>query len=375
MASRLQGLTEEQAAEFFRAGSRRRLEAGEVLFTQGERSESFAFVEEGALEVVLPGDVVVATVERGQEVGAMGALSDEARSATLRALSATEVLVFDAGLLREGDASTLSASTRAAVLSSLLQQQSDRVRVGNAAQLEQLKKVAQEQRDRLQLGSFVTHVIALMCMYGLTMRAGMGLTGEASGSTRYTVLILIVFMSALLAFIWRSGERWESFGVTTKNLGRHAAEGALWSVPLVAGLLLLKWVLVQWVPAYAETPLFSGSLLVARDPSAVVPWVIVYAAFCPAQEFVARGALQGGLTRFLAGDNVKLRANILANLMFSASHAHISPGFTMLVLLPGVFWGWMFARQGSLAGVTVSHIILGVFFIFFLGYVPLPIEN
>jgi membrane protease YdiL (CAAX protease family) len=35
--------------------------------------------------------------------------------------------------------------------------------------------------------------------------------------------------------------------------------------------------------------------------------------------------------------------------------------------VPGLFWGWMFAKQRSLVGVTVSHIAVGLWAIFALG--------
>jgi membrane protease YdiL (CAAX protease family) len=35
--------------------------------------------------------------------------------------------------------------------------------------------------------------------------------------------------------------------------------------------------------------------------------------------------------------------------------------------VPGLFWGWMFARQRSIVGVTVSHIVVGLWANFLVG--------
>ena len=35
--------------------------------------------------------------------------------------------------------------------------------------------------------------------------------------------------------------------------------------------------------------------------------------------------------------------------------------------LPGLFWGWLYARHGTLIGVSVSHILLGLWTVFVVG--------
>ena len=368
----LDDLSEEDRRALFRCGELRALKAGDVLFASGEPARQFAFVESGRLEVVLDGGVQVAVLIEGEEVGAMGVVSGEERSATVRAIEDARVLVLDGDvLLGTDDASSdrgWTESGRARLMARLIREYSDRVRAGNASQLAYVEAVAREQRARLQLGSFLAYVVALMCLYGLTMRAGMGLSDDAAGTTRYTILVLLMFVGGLYWFIRRSDEPMETFGLVWRGGWKVAGQALLWSLPFIALLVALKWIAVTTVPAFDGTPIFSGELLRADRPLDVVPWMLAYAAFCPAQEFVARGALQGSLQRFLGGDRVEIKSNLLANLMFSASHAHVSPGLSILVLIPGVYWGWMFARQRSLVGVTLSHVLIGVFFLFFLGF-------
>lgn len=61
------------------------------------------------------------------------------------------------------------------------------------------------------------------------------------------------------------------------------------------------------------------------------------------------------------------KAIVIANLLFASAHAYIGFWFCVFAFLPGLFWGWLFARQRSLVGVTVSHILVGLWAIFALG--------
>ena len=53
--------------------------------------------------------------------------------------------------------------------------------------------------------------------------------------------------------------------------------------------------------------------------------------------------------------------------MFCATHLHMSSTFALLVVVPSVFWGILFARQGSLIGVSISHVLIGLWTLFVLG--------
>lgn len=48
-----------------------------------------------------------------------------------------------------------------------------------------------------------------------------------------------------------------------------------------------------------------------------------------------------------------------ANIIFSAAHLYVSPGLAVMAFVAGLFWGWLYARQGTLVGVSVSHVLLG----------------
>lgn len=97
--------------------------------------------------------------------------------------------------------------------------------------------------------------------------------------------------------------------------------------------------------------------------------VVLYAIHSPLQEFVVRAGLQASFQHFrpVEPGRVNWTAIIASNLIFASAHCFLGPGFTFAVFGPGLFWGWMFAKQRSLVGVIVSHIALGLWALFALG--------
>jgi hypothetical protein len=93
----------------------------------------------------------------------------------------------------------------------------------------------------------------------------------------------------------------------------------------------------------------------------------IYVLLSPVQEFVARGVLQGSLQEFLTGRNGVLKAILISNLIFSTFHLFVSPYFAVAAFLSGIFWGWLYSRHRTLIGVSVSHILVGAWTLYFLG--------
>jgi membrane protease YdiL (CAAX protease family) len=58
---------------------------------------------------------------------------------------------------------------------------------------------------------------------------------------------------------------------------------------------------------------------------------------------------------------------LVSNLVFAAAHSHTSFAFAMVAFLPGLFWGWIFARTNSLIVSAASHFIIGGAGIFLFG--------
>ena len=118
-----------------RQSRRRRLEKGQILFTEGERSDFVAVLVSGHMNVVTysgEGDeFIVNTVAPGETIGEIGVLSAGPRSATIQATVPCELLVLP------GSAVIDLISTRPGLAIALLSRLSNIVRrvTGVAADL------------------------------------------------------------------------------------------------------------------------------------------------------------------------------------------------------------------------------------------------
>ena len=82
-----------------------RLEAGEVLFRQGDHSDAAYFIVSGRMLVVIDaegeGERMVRELGRGETVGELGLMDTAPRSATVRAIRDTTLATFPAALFEE----------------------------------------------------------------------------------------------------------------------------------------------------------------------------------------------------------------------------------------------------------------------------------
>ena len=46
---------------------------------------------------------------------------------------------------------------------------------------------------------------------------------------------------------------------------------------------------------------------------------------------------------------------------------HISGAFALAAFIPGIFWGWIFARTNSLLAAATSHFLIGGAGLFLFG--------
>lgn len=163
------------------------------------------------------------------------------------------------------------------------------------------------------------------------------------------------------------------FGITTKDWPKKVVKCVLYSLPVMLLLLLVKAYSVYFGSNSLHVGLFSG--FSAGMEHGQFSWalyltgVFLYALFSPIQELLVRCALQSTFFSFLPGNELfrKWNAILLSNLIFSSVHSHLSLTFAALTFIPGLFWGWLFHKENSFIGVSVSHILIGVWGIFIIG--------
>ncbi|MDT8861050.1 cyclic nucleotide-binding domain-containing protein [Alkalihalobacillus sp. MEB130] len=222
------------------------------------------------------------------------------------------------------------------------------------------------------LGLLTTNLLTMLSIYTLLL---ISLTKfvEGMGVSTYVDITLIVgFALVMFILMKKSGYPFESFGVTMKNWKQHGKEAVIFTLPVLLFFLIVKWGLITFIPAFSHIPLFNLEATfeeVGFTYTMLVFSVLIYIVFSVVQEFIARAGLQSALYRFLPNSKRKMLVSIvLSNLLFAMAHSHISFWFALSAFLPGLYWGWMFARQRSIVGVSISHMMIGIWVIFILGF-------
>ncbi len=187
--------------------------------------------------------------------------------------------------------------------------------------------------------------------------------------------IIISFFAIVLGpVILRSGLPSVLFGLQTANWKSASAFSILASLAFIVVAVSVKWLLIRTTTVFANLSIVGFADLRANDQEIVISplyvlAVVLYLVLTPIQEFVARCCLQAPLQAVLPGSNLKRRllSILLSNLLFAGAHLHFSLAFALAAFVPGIFWGWIFARTNSLLAAAVSHFLIGGAGIFLFG--------
>ena len=187
---------------------------------------------------------------------------------------------------------------------------------------------------------------------------------------------LISFFFILLFFLvaWSSlakdGSDFAAFGMTLQGWPRQLARSLWLTSPLLLLVFGLKWAYVGAHPEQLE--LFEPEqVLKGVGGASWIHWVLfagMYVLLSFAQELV-RCVTQGSLARFYrdSGEPDNWRSLVVTNMVFAATHVHLSAWFALMAFLPGLFWGWLYQRERSYLAVGFSHALVGCWALFVLG--------
>lgn len=333
--------------------------AGDAILVEGEAADRVCLLTAGRVGVYKGAHAArLGSVEAGASFGAMGVLSGAPRSATVTAETACVVWSIPLAAFE-----TFRARTGADLLALSMRAQADALgeRLAGTSEIAAhwLGERMEQYRIRVAFGTLFTHAMLLVFVY--TSALGVLREFSASGASSTLTTSALLALTALgAAWIMKaSGFPATTFGLTLARWQHVLAQSIVWSLVFCAAMTLGKALLLQWSPAHASLALFQPWVSPAGLSATLLAYGL-YTLLSPLQEFVARGLLQGALTHMLTGRLVPLKAVLVANAVFSISHQHLGLGYALAVFVPGLFWGWLYHRQGSLLGVSVSHVIIGL---------------
>lgn len=393
------GLSDRQMRQLLPLVRKIAVNEGEYIVHEGDLANDLFVIVEGEVDVIKKEPLSdqrhrLTNLKKEDIFGEMALIEQGTHSATVRANKPTTLLalsITDArtlssekttyenliGKLKEMVAEVEALSheqpTYSKLSANLASELSLRLRQANEVTVESLRGQLHEAKTRVRMGSFMINVLAMLVLYVFSLKA-ISMVAEAGISTAIISIPLIVLFAAGLFIMMKShGFPYSFYGVTLKNWKRAALEGAIASFPLMALCTGVKWFMITFLAGFEGIPLFHFTAGINPDFVGKVPVFviialpIIYLLFSPLQELIARGALQSSLEEFLVGPNRRWWAIIVSNLLFCVTHLHVSLGMAFAVVVPGFVWGWLYSRQRSLVGVSISHMIVGGYAFYILG--------
>lgn len=350
--------------------------AGATIITEGQPADSFFVIHEGQVEVLKEDSTNtnhrLSYLESQDIFGEFALLENTSRSATIRATQQTILLAISANEFKKILAESQLSEQ---IFQNLSEKLSDKLKFTNEIAAHALERELQQEKLRVAMGRFLIYMLSILCLYSFVLSSVTKLMGEASATTIVTLpLLLVLIVFSIIAMKW-VGFPMSFYGFTLNNWKPAVLEALLVTVPILLFILLLKWVLINFVPIYAHTPLFNPySSIKHFQITAISPFtfwlllILLYSIHSPLQEMIVRGFLQSTLQEFLTGKYSCVSAIIISNVIFSTFHLVHSFMFAIATFFPGLVWGWLYSRHKTLIGVSISHILIGVWAAFVIGF-------
>jgi len=218
-------------------------------------------------------------------------------------------------------------------------------------------------------GMYVLVMIALFAILAIPMHD----LAEVDHETIFNSVIgLMIFCSIQIGMILHLKKPLKWFGFHIGLPKKHLFEALGATAGFCGFITVLKYALIKTVPVLHSLPLFEFGRLTDQGVHHFSPVVMLYAMiyimFCPLQAFLINGAFQGAVLHLFKGRFVKELSIVGATLLFAMIHLSIDMTYALAMLVPGLFWAIMYMRQKSLLGVSVSHMIIGLWALYALGF-------
>ena len=356
------GLEPEQVHPIVDQAELRAFDDGETILAQGTMNDILYLVLDGSVVVSRRhGDGVeghrLNSLGRGSLLGEMSFFQAITTSAEVKALGAATLLA----IRRD----TLSAETLGAAY--------DRVR-GNVAEhlmrrqqliSERQVEMAHENRrfeaERREFGVLFSVIVVLVGVY---QAVGELVRHRAVNpdSQLFDWIALLAFGAPLLAFAYKTRQPLAVFGLTRRGWRRSLVESLLVAMPLMALAVGMKVALqrVGWHsfegPFVSMERLYATSILLPGPAGLVLSRIQGFGHHFM-QELLMRGIVQGSLHR-LYGSRSAAPAILATSAIFATAHMFINLPFAFATFVGGCVFGWLYARHGTLVGVTVLHFVM-----------------
>lgn len=339
------------------------LKKGDFLMKEGDEALEIFFILDGDLDIIKYDEqsktnFVVNILHGGDTVGEQALIDKGRRSASIRAATDVRLLKIPFTGLEK-----LSNQYKdfAQVNAEISRRMSKKLRETTDVAFGALKKELEGYKHRVAMGQFLVYVITVISLFVYTVRPLKYALQHVSDTTYVSIPFIIVLTGFVVLIIRACPFPLSDFGFTTKLWKKSVVEGILFTIPVMASVIVIKWVSILYNPEYAGHDIFEPfALMQTKTLSYWITNSLFYCLFVPIQEIMARGALQGPMEKFLTGKWKVFTSIVISNFIFSSAHVFLSEEIAVLVLLSGLYFGWLYSRTYNLMGVIIAHCMLGV---------------
>ncbi len=218
------------------------------------------------------------------------------------------------------------------------------------------QELAGAYKSQTEFGFLFTSIVLIISLY--TFLVGLFNVSSDHNSVyavQFTAsrLLELAVLGLVIIIIVKSGMPLKGFGVTLRGWQAAITEAVAISLPIMILMVVAKYWLVRNTTMFADSTLFLWS----NFNFSYVTYIVV----APLQEFVTRGVFQTTIERLLVGHNSHFWAIANTSFVFGALHLHSSLNLAIAAFVTSWLWGFMYARQRTLVGVSISHFLLGNF--------------
>lgn len=346
-------------------------EPGKIIIDETSSDENCYLILEGEVDIYKKeNNLLLAHLSNGDSFGLMALLDKKARSATVKAKTKLKYAILSQHNLNQIKASSTD-SIYHKILHNYIIEQSRSLRETNKLSMKLLNEKLANVENQIAFGHFFTSMLIILVIYAVALRYSMSLIDDPQTIVAITCGLLTIFTSIAFLHLKFSNMPLEYYGVGIGDWRAHLKQSLIWTGYFLLFLTLIKWIAIITVPALHDQPLLMykyTELFHRYSPL----FLIVYVLFTIIQEFITRCMFQSCLMNFFSDRYYNAEAIFLSSLAFSMLHLH-QPSilFPVLVFIPGIFWGILYAKQRKLLGVCLSHTLIGIYAIYFLDIVTL----
>ncbi len=164
-------------------------------------------------------------------------------------------------------------------------------------------------------------------------------------------IVEAIFLSVTLLIIKKSGLSFADLGVTFSGGVQSVRFMLPGTLTAIFAMVVLKGMLILLEFCGPNEP------LVVMDNFDLL--FVLYLPVAFFQEFMARGVIQTAFESVLSGANARFWAIMTSSALFGLVHIQLSVGVAFASFVCSLYWGYLYTKKRSLAGVGLSHFLIG----------------